>query len=181
MNRTRFPAQVSTPDRFYFLEAADSYTRLYLLACGDANHAATSGAALANLQKTDPYTQKWNDFVQTLSAALDTPESIHSESSLGDALVVMRQAPQKLSTILEHKSPNIIGSIFIFLVVATPRRPGLSDQDSQTFLKVVKSLLSFGAAVVPSGHPLHQLLRSLARWDTEDMQNFERICVHSIE
>lgn len=94
----------------------------------------------------------------------------------------MRQAPQKLSTILEYTSPNIIGSLFIFLVVATPRRPGLSEQESQTFLKVVKSLLSFGATVARSGHPLHHLLRSLSRWETEDLQNFEHIsCAHTIE
>lgn len=31
MNRKRFPARISTPDRYYFLEAAYNYTRLYLV------------------------------------------------------------------------------------------------------------------------------------------------------
>lgn len=95
-------------------------------------------------------------------------ESIH----LGEAVVVMRQAPQEFSTILEHRSANIIGNIFMFLVVATPRRPEITDKELQVFINIVKSLFNFGASVVPTGHPMHQLLRSLSRWDTDDLENF---------
>lgn len=31
MNRSRFPARISTPDRYYFREAAYNYGRLYLV------------------------------------------------------------------------------------------------------------------------------------------------------
>lgn len=120
--------------------------------------------------EVDPYTHKWSKFVQTLDAALDMSESIH----LGEAVVVMRQAPQEFSMVLEHPSANIIGNLFMFLVVATPRRPGITDKELQIFLGIVKSLLNFGASVLPSGHPVHQLLRSLARWDIEDLENFAR-------
>lgn len=95
-------------------------------------------------------------------------ESIH----LGEAVVVMRQAPQEFSAILEHRSANIIGNLFMFLVVATPRRPGITDKELQVFISIVKSLFNYGASVVPTGHPMHQLLRSLARWDTDDLENF---------
>lgn len=120
--------------------------------------------------EVDSYTQKWSEFVQTLGAALDMSESIH----LGEAAVVMRQAPQKLRMVLENRSANIIGDLFLFLVVATPRRPGITDKEIQVFLSIVKSLLNFGATIVPTGHPVHALLRSLARWETEDLEHFSR-------
>lgn len=118
----------------------------------------------------DQYTQKWSNFVQTLGDALDMFETIR----LGEAVVVMRKAPQEFSTVLEHRSANIIGCLFMFLVVATPRRPGITDNELQVFLSIVKSLLNFGSTVLPTGHPLRELLRSLARWDTEDLENFAR-------
>lgn len=88
--------------------------------------------------------------------------------------MVMRQAPQEFRTVLEHRSANIIGNLCMFLIVATPRRPGISDKELQLFLSIVKSLLNFGATLVPSGHPIHQVLRSLSRWQTEDLENFAR-------
>lgn len=84
--------------------------------------------------------------------------------------------------ILKHqsdRSPFIIGNIFIFLAVVTPRRPGISDKELEVFLTVVKSLLNFGATVMPTGHPLHKLLRCLARWETEDMESFEWDHLHT--
>lgn len=122
------------------------------------------------IPEVDPYTHKWSKFVQTLDAALDMSESIH----LGEAVVVMRQAPQEFSMVLEHRPANVIGNLLMFLVVATPRRPGITDKELQIFLGIVKSLLNFGASVLPSGHPVHQLLRSLARWDIEDLESFAR-------
>lgn len=127
-----------------------------------------SEAATVDSPMTDPYSDAWHEFVQKLSAALDMSESIQ----MGEAIVVMRQAPQAFSAILEHKTSNIIGSLFVFLVVSTPRRPGISDQEFEVYLRVVKSLLNFAATVTPTGSPLHLLLQSLARWDSEDLQNF---------
>ena len=95
-------------------------------------------------------------------------ESIH----LGEAVLVMRQAPQEFSMVLKQKSANHLVYIYMFLVIATPRRPGISDQESEIFLRIVQSLLNFAATVLPPGHPLHQVLRSLAKWETEDMGNF---------
>lgn len=130
---------------------------------------------------TDPYTQKWSQFVQTLDAALDQSEDT---IRLDTAVMVMRQAPQQFSIILKHESTNTIGNLLMFLVVATSRRPGISEKELQVFLRIVNSLLNFGATVVPTAHPLHNLLRSLARWDTDDMRDFARntsaTCLHGI-
>lgn len=140
-----------------------------------------SEAASTNSKQTDPYTQKWSKFVQTLDAALDMSESnIH----LDRAVVVMRQAPQQFSMVLQHGSTKIIGNLLMFLVVATTCRPGISHEELEVFLKIVKSLLNFGATVVHTADPLHHVLRSLARWDTEDMRDFTRntsaTCLHGI-
>ncbi|KAK2611746.1 hypothetical protein N8I77_005070 [Diaporthe amygdali] len=185
MNRTRTPVMIRTPDRYYFVESACAHTRFYLLSLMPKlslfQHAVASQAASANLKEMDPCTQKWSKFVQALDAALDISEtSVH----LDKAIVVMQQAPQQFSMILEHESTKIIGNLLMFLVVATPRRPGISDKELQVFLKIVKSLLNFGATVVPTADPLHHVLRSLARWDTEDMRDFARntsaTCLHGI-
>lgn len=133
-----------------------------------SKHAGTSGAAPVILPEVDPYTQKWSKFFETLGAALDMSESIH----LAKAVVVTQQAPQEFSTVLEHRSANIIGNLFIFLVVETPRSTAVSDKELQIFQRIVKSLLDFGAQVLPTSHPVHQLLRSFVRWETEGMENF---------
>lgn len=131
----------------------------------------TSQAASTSLNQTDPCTQKWSVFVQTLDAALDMSESnIHLEK----AVIVMRQAPQQFSIILRHESTKIIGNLLMFLVVATTCRPGISNKELEVFIGIVKSLLNFGATVVPTTDPLHHVLRSLARWDIEDMRDFTR-------
>lgn len=144
-------------------------------------HAVASQAASANLKEMDPYTQKWRNFVQTLDAALDISET---SAHLDNAIMVMQKAPQHFSMILEHESTKIIGNLLMFLVVATPRRPGISNKELQAFSRIVKSLLNFGATVVPAADPLHHVLRSLARWDTEDMRDFARntsaSCLHGI-
>lgn len=121
-----------------------------------------------NLQDMDPCTQRWTKFIQRLSNALNMSESIH----LGEAVVVMRQAPQEFSMILKQESANHLAHVHLLLVVATPRRPGMSDQELQTFLSIVKSLLNFAATVLFTGHPIHRMLRSLAKWEIEDMENF---------
>lgn len=141
----------------------------------------TSQAASTNLKQTDPYAQKWSNFVQTLDAALDMSESnIHLEK----AVIVMRQAPQQFSMILRHGSTKIIGNLLMFLVVATTCRPGISEKELEVFIRIVKSLLNFGATVVDTADPLHHVLRSLSRWDTEDMRDFTRntsaTCLHGI-
>lgn len=144
-------------------------------------HAVAAQTASANLKVTDPYTQNWSQFVQTLDAALDLSEDT---IRMDKAVIVMRQAPQQFSIILQHESTNIIGNLLMFLVVATSRRPGISDKEVQVFLMIVKSLLNFGATVMPTAHPLHNLLRSLARWDTDDMRDFARntsaTCLHGV-
>lgn len=141
----------------------------------------TSKAASTSLTKTDPYTQKWSNFIQTLDAALDMSES---NTHLDKAVVVMRQAPQQFSIVLQHESTKVIGNLLMFLVVATTCRPGISDKELEVFIRIVKSLLNFGATVVPPADPLHHVLRSLARWDTEDMRDFTRntsaTCLHGI-
>ncbi|KAL1873533.1 hypothetical protein Daus18300_003896 [Diaporthe australafricana] len=124
--------------------------------------------ALAEMQETTPYTQKWSRFVQQLSDALDNSERMH----LDEVLTLMQQAPQELNMVLKRQPPNIVGNIFMFLVVVTPRRAGLSDKESQMFRDIVKSLLNYGATAVPACHPLSHMLRNLARWDTEDLDNF---------
>lgn len=143
--------------------------------------AVASQAASANSKETDLCTQKWSNFVQTLDAALDMSESsIH----LDEAITVMRQAPEQFSMILKHESTNIIGSLLMSLVVATPHQPGISEKELQVFLMIVKSLLNYGATVLPIAYPLHHVLRSLARWETEDMRDFARntsaTCLHGI-
>ncbi|KAK2597249.1 hypothetical protein N8I77_013109 [Diaporthe amygdali] len=166
MNRNRTPPTIKPPDKYYFAESVYVNIRSYLL--GRYHACVTIEEAFANTQETAPYTQKWSSFIQTLSDALDRSESMH----LSEALVVMQQAPQELSIVLERQPPNIIGSIFMFLVVVAPRRAGISYKESQMFIRVVKSLLNFGATALPARHPLHQILRSLAKWETEDIQNF---------
>lgn len=141
----------------------------------------TSKAASTSLTQTEPYTQKWSNFIQTLDAALDMSES---NNHLDKAVVVMRQAPQQFSMILQHESTKVIGNLLMFLVVATTCRPGISDNELEVFIRIVKSLLNFGATVVPPADPLHHVLRSLARWDAEDMRDFTRntsaTCLHGI-
>lgn len=141
----------------------------------------TSQAASTNLRQTEPCTQKWSKFVQTLDAALDMSES---NIYLDKAVTVMRQAPQQFSMILQHESTKIIGNLLMFLVVATTCRLGISDKELEVFLRILKSLLNFGATVVPAANPLHHVLRSLARWDNEDMRDFTRntsaTCLHGI-
>lgn len=141
----------------------------------------TSKAASTSLTQRDSYTQKWSDFIQTLDTALDMSES---NTHLDKAVVVMRQAPQQFSMVLQHESTKVIGNLLMFLVVATTCRPGISDKELEVFIRIVKSLLNFGATVVPPADPLHHVLRSLARWDTEDMRDFTRntsaTCLHGI-
>lgn len=144
-------------------------------------HTLASSATSTNLRQTNPHTQKWCKFVRTLDAALDMSESdIH----LDEAIIVMRQAPQQFNMVLQHESTKVIGNLLMFLVVATTCRPGISDKELEVLLRIVKSLLNFGATVVPTADPLHHVVRSLARWDTEDMRDFTRntsaTCLHGI-
>lgn len=132
-------------------------------------------ASTTNIDEMEAYAQKWARFVERLGDALDLSESLY----LGEAAVVMRQAPEEFSLILEQRPANLVAHILMFLVVATPRRPGISDQELQIFLRAVQALLNFGASVMPPGHPIHKMLSSLARWETQDMENFADNHYHS--
>lgn len=144
-------------------------------------HAVDSQTPSTNLKVTNSYTQKWSQFVQTLDAALDLSEDTIRRDK---TVIVMRRAPQQFTLILEHEPSKMLGNLLMFLVVATSRRPGISDKELQVFLRIVKSLLNFGATVMPTANPLHNLLRSVARWDSDDMSNFARntsaTCLHKI-
>lgn len=123
----------------------------------------------------EAYTQKWIKFVQKLSDALDLSESLY----LGEATMVMRKGPEEFSLILEQRPANLVAHILMFLVVAGPRRPGVSDQELQIFLRAVQALLSFGASVMPPAHPIHKMLLSLAKWETQDTEKFADHHYHS--
>lgn len=144
-------------------------------------HAVASQTPSTNVKVTDSYTLKWSQFVQTLDAALDLSEDTIRRDK---TVIVMRQAPQQFTLILKHEPSKMLGNLLKFLVVATSRRPGISDNELQVFLRIVKSLLNFGASVMPTANPSHNLLRSVARWDSDDMSNFARntsaTCLHNI-
>lgn len=101
----------------------------------------------------------------------------------GQALILMRQAPEELKGLLANQPPGILSSFFMFMVYVTQCLNSLGDADeAKQFSGVVRALIKYAGAIFTNEgtsphdvfqsrqrHPLPQMLRALARVDDAEL------------
>ncbi|KAJ4387775.1 hypothetical protein N0V93_008376 [Gnomoniopsis smithogilvyi] len=155
------------PDVFYVPEKLYRNTRAYVL--GRSGELQTSGNP-PTTRGSSPHTIRWLSFAYDVHAAV-------VDRRYNDAILHMRNAPKELMNLLVHQPSLILSSLFRFITCIIRFLP-IKDPQAQQFLKVIKSLLQYGASCLgsseaaggfPSEHPIRLILEDLARVEENEL------------
>lgn len=162
------PLAVRAPDRFRVLEGV--YANVYAYITGRFKESITTPKDVDIAREWNPHSGRWLRFSAAVQAACE-------EGKLGDAIVLMRQAPEELGLLLRHQPSNTLNNFFRFLAQSI-RFVDPDDPAGAQFLKVVKALIKFSAAHLTqnasslnlsTGHPLCRLFDCLAHVDDHEL------------
>lgn len=128
-------------------------------------------AANAEVKRgSNPHTLRWLAFAYGVHMAV-------VDQRYDDAIVCMRKAPDELLNLLLNQPGLVLSNLFRFITCVIRFLP-LEDPGAQQFLKVIKSLLKYGAACLgntgsavdfPSRHPIRLVLENLARLEDREL------------
>lgn len=122
---------------------------------------------------SNPHTLRWLSFAYGVHVAV-------ADQRYDDAILSLRKAPTELMNLLLHQPGLVLTNLFRFITSIICYLP-LEDAGAQQFLKVIKSLLRYGATCLPessasaacgnysSRHPIRLVLENLAKVEDEQL------------
>ncbi|KAL1880054.1 hypothetical protein Daus18300_001417 [Diaporthe australafricana] len=156
---------VRPPDSLYISEAVLFQVRAYIH--GGWEETISTAEQLDTLREERASSGEWNSLAHGVRCALE-------QKRLNDALVLMRRAPEVLTTLIERQPINMLQVLFMSLAYFT-LDGFLERPETEQLLIVVKCLFKYAATFVvkngglPSSHPLRQMLVTLTNADEHDL------------
>ncbi|PSR92393.1 hypothetical protein BD289DRAFT_428777 [Coniella lustricola] len=134
---------VRPPSSFYICEKVLESTRSYIF--GRFKESLRTAASIDASRTLRPAQRKWNKFLFTIRGPLCSP------ARFGEALVLMRRAPDELRDLLTAQPAAVLSSLFMFVVCVARclRSLGTTDEAKQ-FSGVVRALLRYVAGLTGS-------------------------------
>lgn len=156
---------INAPDIFYKSEAVLKLVRTYL--CGRWGDEVSTAEQLDTLLEKN----RGSSQLQILgTGVIDALE----QKRLGDAVVLMKQAPGLLTDGIQRQSLGFLINLFRFIRIFLKDDLWHQPETAQ-FAALIQPLLRFGAGftaqgdLLPSRHPIRQLLHCLSKIDKTDL------------